>query len=213
MTERIHPFVPEHLDSNESPRKVVHETGTLLPIYFGDLFDGEDTRYAINYFGGPTLTFISDTTRGFLLSRDLIRTQVREKGLERIMGRKELITGSKETEFPHVKSLESYGLTLVILSQMAHWTQQPRYFWGLSRSLLTVPHDSMEMLDRLEELREFVTLTARQEVTPRNLDRTDDATQRSLAFFQVGKDLAVKIKEPSTLEEEISRILRETPMN
>lgn len=210
MTESIQPFTPEYLMSERSPRNVVQKTGTLLPIYFGDLFNGEDTQYVINYFKGPTLSFLDDAARGFLLSQSLMKGETSREELKRFKDRQELKIGHREVELPLTLSIESYGLTLLILSKMRRWPEQPRYFWGLSRTQLTVPKDNMEMLDRLDELKQFVEAAARKKITPKNLNRTGDAAQRTFAFFQVGKNLM--LREPN-IDEELARILRDTPLN
>lgn len=219
MTERNQAFASEYFMSEGSPRQVVHQTGTLFPMYFRDQFGDESAQHAIDYFRGPTLGFLDNATRGFLLSRDWIR-QLREKELKKIPGQDALTNG----HFPYAKSVESYGLTVVILSQMPALAEQPGYFLGLPHLPLTVPKDSMEMLARLDELKEFVGATGRQEITPKNLDLLSDAARRAIAFFQVGRDLLEKerltktqvmemLNDPSCLDEELARILRNTPLN
>lgn len=219
MTERDQTFNPEHFMSEGSPRQVVHQTGTLFPIYFRDQISGENIQLAMNFFRDSTLGFLNNAARGFLLSRDFIK-QLREKELKKLPGQEILTNGHS----PYTKSFESYGLTVVILSQMPALAEQPGYFLGFSHWPLPVPKDNMEMLDRLDELKKFVRSTIRGDITPRSLDLLNEATRRTLAFFQVGRDLLEKerltkaqvvemLSDPSCLDEELARILRDTPLN
>lgn len=218
MSERDRTFTSEHFMSEGSPRQVIHQTGTLFPMYFRDQLSGENTQLAINFFRESTLGFLDNATRGFLLSQDFVG-QLREKELKKLQKQDKLTNG----RFPYARSVESYGLTVVILSQMPVLAERPGYFLGLPDLPLAVPNNNMETLDRLDQLRQFVQSTISGEITPENLDLISDATRRTLAFFQVGRDLLDKqrltrvevvemLKRP-TLDEELARILRETPLN
>lgn len=219
MSERDQVFTPDYFMFEGSPRQVVHQTGTLLPVYFRDELRGEDTQHAMNFFKDATLGFLNNASRGFLLSREYIR-QLREKELERLPQHDALTNG----HFPYTKSVESYGLTVVIVSQLPAVAEHPGYFLGWQHLPIAVPREGVEMPERLDELKGFVQDTISGRITPRNLDLLSDTVRRALAFFQVGRDLLdrermskvevlEKLSDPSSLDEELARILRDTPLN
>ena len=105
--------------------------------------------------------------------------------------------------------IESYALTRIIFAQMK--PKAPSTVANIVANLDS-PRDDMEMLDRLEELGDFVKSTVRQEVTPENLGNDHNATRRGLTFFEVGKELPLKELRLS-VEEEVMQILENTPLN
>ncbi len=203
MGETIQPFGPEYLMSEDSPRRVVHETGILIPLYLKDLLPLSGP--ARDYFQDHTLGFLRDANRGFLLSATLAKTGTLQRELGRFLQQPELVTGREDVELPHRRSLEAYGIALTVFGQMPHLADATRYVIELSNTMpLSVPRNSMETQDRLDELKRFIELMASRQLTARNLDLTRDRTHRVLAFFQVGRDMPDRA--PLTKEEIVRKI-------
>lgn len=153
------------------------------------------------------------------LRRDLARDELVRLMAQRSPDRKspgagiELVKPDVETEqdrkiySPPIRYVEAYALAIIIFGEMKHMGPQTQYTENFSPKFirfpnsapLSFPKDSVEMLDRLEELSGFVTKTVNGQITPWNLDNEDTSQRRALAFFQVGRDLP--IREPLSLGE------------
>lgn len=156
------------------------------------------------------------------LSRQELAKLLKPTGLPHSVPTKIELVKPDFPELPQIRTLpakysEAYALTVIIFGELRHKAPATQYVFASqpvrfpNTGPLSFPKDGMEMLDRLEELSSFVDRTVNLEITPRSLDSKNDSQRRSLAFFQVGKDLPVR--ETLTFDEEVRKLLMDTPLN
>lgn len=215
MTERQRPGNSEqNFLPTPNPIEIVNATGVILPLYFGDTLD--DEQYALSYLNGPTMNFLADANRGFLLSKTLKLTNASKHDLRKLLEHGgDLANDNDEEVFPQTRSLESFGLALTIFSQMPNLAKSNNHNYGISipnRMALIPPRNSMETLERLDELKIFIEEIVGHELQPKDLRRLriEDKIYRPMAFFQVGKDLPIK-QEPT--KNQVIEMLQELRLN
>lgn len=199
MIERLNPYSRENPLPMPRPKEIVNETGVILPIYFADVLD--DEQYALSFLKGPTMSFLADAGKGFLLSQSLKLTKTSNSDLARLIEHeKDLANDNDEEVFPQTRFLESFGIAITIFSQMPDLANSNNnYFMPITnRMALIPPRNSMETLERLDEIRVFIEKVIGHKLKPKDLKslRIKDDIYRPMAFFQVGKDLP--IKQPPT---------------
>jgi hypothetical protein len=194
MSERLNSYSVENPLPMPDPRTIVSETAVLLPMYFAETL--EDNSPALDYFSDYTANFLTNVNRGFMLTQAISLTNASNKDLERLLFRQgDLVTDDPDMISPKTRAIESFNLTLTIFSQMPdladHRKYSPVYYNKLA---VTPPQNSFEFLERIEELRGFIDGITNHTINPKHVRRltVEDKVYRSMAFFQVGKDMPIK---------------------
>lgn len=214
MQERLQPGNSEqNFLPNPHPKEIVNETGVILPLYLADVLD--DQEYALSFFKGPTMNFLADASRGFLLSKTLKLTNASKPDLAKLISHeKDLANDNDEEVFPQTRSLESFGTAMIIFGLMPDLAS-PNYNYFmpiLNKMALIPPRNSIETLERLDELKIFIEEIVSHKLQPKDLRRLcmEDKIYRPMAFFQVGKDLPIK-QEPT--KNQVIEMLQELRLN
>lgn len=194
MSERLNPYSIENPLPIPDPRKIVSETAVLLPMYFSETL--EDGSAALNYFSDYTAMFLTNVNRGFMLTRAINLTNASNRDLKRLLSRQnDLITDDPDMISPKTRAIESFNLTVTIFSQMPQLARHEKYSPVRSNRIAVIPpKNSFEFLDRIDELRDFIDGITTHNINPKHVRRltVEDKIYRSMAFFQVGKDLPTK---------------------
>lgn len=203
MSERLNPFSIETPLPIPNPKTIVSETGVLLPMYFSDSLT--DEKQALDYFSGPTTSFITNVSRGFALSTGMNLTNASNKDLMQLLQSSEdLITDDEDISSPRTRALESFNLAVVIFSQMPEYADSSKYFLlSTNKVAVTPPKNAFELLGRVNELKGFMEDVNSHKISYKNVRKLslEDKLFRSFSFFQVGKD--IPFKEPPKKEEVI----------
>lgn len=199
MPERLNPYSIENLLPMPDPRTIVSQTAVLLPLYFSNTLNNE--AHALDYFSGPTTNFLTNISRGFILSHGINLTRASKKDLAKLLHiQDDLTTDDPDLTSPRTRAMESFNLTVTIFSQMPELADSKHYTHPLISNKMAVipPRDGFEFIDRVEELRDFISGITHHEINPVGAEeyRVADWVYRSMAFFQVGKDLPLK-QEPT----------------
>lgn len=214
MTERERPDNQEqNFLPTPRPIEIVDATGVILPLYFGDTLG--DEQYALSYLKGPTMNFLADANRGFLLSKTLKLTNASKHDLKKLLEHGgDLANNNDEEVFPQTRSLESFGTAMIIFGLMPDLANPNyNYFMPISNKMALIPpRNSMETLERLDELKIFIKEIIDHKLQPKDLRRLriEDKIYRPMAFFQVGKDSPIK---QSPTKNQVIEMLQELHLN
>lgn len=207
MSERLHSLSIENLLPMPDPRTIVSETAVLLPMYFSDTLT--DEKHALDYFQGPTTSFVTNINRGFALSAGINLTNASKKDLGKLLhSASDLISDDSDLALPRKRAIESFNLATVIFSQMPEYADASKYFLISSNKVaVNPPRNSLEFLERINELKEFVDDLNTRRITHKNVRKLsmENKLFRSISFFQVGKDIPQK---ESPKKEEVLELLK-----
>lgn len=194
MSERLNTINIESPQLLPTPRAIVSETAVLLPMYFSDTL--EDEKHALDYFKGPTTNFVINMNRGFALSTGINLTNNSREDLSRLLhSASDLTSDDTDLVLPRRRAIESFNLAVVIFSQMPEYADSSKYsLLSSNRVAVHPPRTSLEILERIEELKQFMDDLNTKRITYKNVRKLslEDKLFRSISFFQVGKDLPLK---------------------
>jgi hypothetical protein len=194
---------PSYSDYEQSPHVVTRQTAFFLSAY---LLDSPNFGpIARHYLTDRTLDYIAQTQQGFHMVFDKTRTMTKEH-LEEVIA-----DGDLSLFNPGSQSAEAFRHALVIFAFMPDTIKSQLTSFGYSRrATMSPPETSIDVLQRIRELRNEVSKVISGLTEPLTPVTTTDSLLRTYTFFQTGQELAVhKPKTQNETNDQLRSLLRE----
>ncbi|GDX62038.1 hypothetical protein LBMAG33_3480 [Candidatus Levyibacteriota bacterium] len=204
-----------YTDNSRSPFQVVESTAKLLDLYFTPVIN-LDPSLARNYFANATLGFAWQAEKGFFKNIDKIdrAKKISNEDIERF-----ILLDKQQGQQENVEDNEAFDFTLITFGFMPEMAKHRFLPNGFSKKgMMAPPFTTREYLLRLREIRREVTRIISGETDQKASLDNNPALLRTYWFFQVGKEIPLKIKKDyknikNNTEKILNKLLEDIDIN